>query len=144
MTKNEYIASIMLEAADLLRDDNSYYNTKSIREDYYNYQLLIDTINESIDLCESIDRVIDKYENNIYYSLNESVGSAIGGAMNKLWGKIRKWWLKFKDWIKGGKRVAKENSEVVDPAKATKVVDDVIKAYNSNDSMEDINVDNIK
>ena len=143
MTKNEYIASIMLEAAELLRDD-SPYNTKSIKEDYYNYQLLIDTVNESIDLCESIDRVIDKYENNIYYSLNESVGSAIWEGIKKLCGKIRKWWQKFKDWIKGDKRVAKENSEVVDPTKATKVVDDVIKAYNSNDSMEDINVDNIK
>ena len=143
MTKNEYIASIMLEAAELLKDD-SPYNTKSIKEDYYNYQLLIDTVNESIDLFESIDRVIDKYENNIYYSLNESVGSAIWEGIKKLCGKIRKWWQKFKDWIKGGKRVAKENSEVVDPAKATKVVDDVIKAYNSNDSMEDINVDNIK
>ena len=44
-TKNEYIASIMLEAADLLKSDDSYYEYESIREDYYNYQLLMDSVN---------------------------------------------------------------------------------------------------
>ena len=135
-TKNEYIASIMLEAADLLKSDDSYYEYESIREDYYNYQLLMDSVNESIALCESLGRILDKYENNIYYSLNESVGSAIWGAIKKLFRTIRGWWNKFRKWIKGGKRVAKKNSEVVDPSKAKKVVDQTLKAYKSNSDPE--------
>ena len=135
-TKNEYIASIMLEAAELLKMDDSYYEYESIREDYYNYQLLMDSVNESIALCESLGRILDKYENNIYYSLNESVGSAIWGAIKKLFRTIRGWWNKFRKWIKGGKRVAKKNSEVVDPSKAKKVVDQTLKAYKSNSDPE--------
>ena len=145
MTKNEYIASIMLEAADILKNDNSYYyDIESIREDYNEYQSIINLTNESIALCESLNRVIDKYENNIYYSLNESVGSAVWEGIKKLCGKIRKWWNKFKNWVTGKNRVAKENGETVDPSKAGKVVDKVTKAYNSNKSMEDIDINDIK
>ena len=144
-TKNEYIASIMLEAADILKNDNSYYyDIESIREDYNEYQSIINLTNESIALCESLNRVIDKYENNIYYSLNESVGSAVWEGIKKLCGKIRKWWNKFKNWVTGKNRVAKENGETVDPSKAGKVVDKVTKAYNSNKSMEDIDTNDIK
>ena len=144
-TKNEYIASIMLEAADILKNDNSYYyDIESIREDYNEYQSIINLTNESIALCESLNRVIDKYESNIYYSLNESVGSAVWEGIKKLCGKIRKWWNKFKNWVTGKNRVAKENGETVDPSKAGKVVDKVTKAYNSNKSMEDIDINDIK
>ena len=146
-TKNEYIASIMLEAADLLKSDNSYYNNiESIREDYYNYQLLRDSANKAVALCESIDRMMYKYENDIYYSLNESVRSSIWDAIKKLFDIIKGWWTRFRKWLKGGKRVAKKNAKVVDPSKAKKVVEETVKAYNSNSDTEqyEATIDNIE
>ena len=138
-TKNEYIASIMLEAADLLKNDNM----GSAGKDYYEHQLLVDSVNESAALCEQLGRVIDKYESNIYYSLNESIGSTIWEGIKKLCKKIREWWKRFKNKITG-KEVAKEDGEAVDPQKASKVVDEIDKAYTQDKSMDDIDVEDIK
>ena len=138
-TKNEYIASIMLEAAELLKNDNM----GSAGKDYYEHQLLVDSVNESVALCEQLDRVIDKYESNIYYSLNESIGSTIWEGIKKLCKKIREWWKRFKNKITG-KEVAKEDGEAVDPQKASKVVDEIDKAYTQDKSMDDIDVEDIK
>ena len=138
-TKNEYIASIMLEAADLLKNDNM----GSAGKDYYEHQLLVDSVNESAALCEQLGRIIDKYESNIYYSLNESIGSTIWEGIKKLCKKIREWWKRFKNKITG-KEVAKEDGEAVDPQKASKVVDEIDKAYTQDKSMDDIDVEDIK
>ena len=60
MTRNEQITSIMLEAAELLKEDN-----QTLNEDYYNYSLFVSSMNECRTLCEQISRVVDRYENDI-------------------------------------------------------------------------------
>ena len=139
MTRNEQIASIMLEAAELLKEDN-----QTLNEDYYNYSLFVSSMNECRTLCEQISRVVDRYENDILWSLNESIGSKIWEGIKKLCRMIRDALKRFRKWItSGGKKVAKEDGEVVDPQKASRVVDKVESAYNSNKEEFDVDTDNL-
>lgn len=126
MTKNEQIASIMLEAAELLKNNDSYDN------DYYTLYSIYNECAEINRLCESTLSIINHYSE--YGVLTE------GAALDKIkatWEKLIKWFKEkfkqFSDWLnkfknkKGEKPVAKEDGEVVDPAKASVILNALSK-----------------
>ena len=142
-TKNEYIASIMLEAAELLKEDASYD-----KRPYYSvYDSMRDTLNEAYSVINKLDGIIDYYENN-WYNLNEAAteetDSKIKRAISFIVEKIKEAWNTIIGFFAGGKRVAKKNGKVADPKKASDAIDKITKECNSDDGdVNSVNTDNL-
>ena len=142
-TKNEYIASIMLEAADLLKEDASYN-----RASYSMYDYMCDTLNEAYNVINRLDSVIDYYDNN-WYNLNEATTKTtenkIKKAFNFIIDKIKEAWNAIMRFFGGGKKFAKKKGKVTDPKKAADAAEKVVKELNSdNGDVNSVDTDNIE